>query len=54
MARLLGPKSRFKYIPSFATDIRKTMKRERKRLQREKEGSNNISSIVIKSQRQAR
>ncbi|HYX63088.1 MAG TPA: hypothetical protein VE935_02585 [Burkholderiales bacterium] len=53
MARLLGPKSRFKYVPSFATDIRKTMKRERKRLRREKEASN-VSSIVVKSQRQAR
>ena len=53
MARLTGSKSRFKYVPSFATDIRKTMKRERKRLQREKDASN-VSSIVVKSQRQAR
>jgi hypothetical protein len=37
---MANPKSRFKYVPSFATDVRKTMKRERKRLECEKQNSN--------------
>lgn len=40
MARLMDPKSRFKYVPSHLTDIRKTFERARKRMEREKEKSN--------------
>jgi hypothetical protein len=48
---MANPKSRFKYVPSFATDVRKTMKRERKRLEREKQKSN--VSPIAKAARQA-
>lgn len=43
---MANPKSQPKYRPSFATDVRKTIKRERKRLELEKQKSSNVSPIA--------
>lgn len=43
---MANPKSPFKYRPSYATDVRKTMKRERKRLESEKQKASNVSPIA--------
>jgi hypothetical protein len=40
MARLMDTKFRFKYVPSYSTDVRRTFERARKRMEREKEKSN--------------
>ena len=45
------PISRFKYVPAFATDVRKTIKRELKRLEREKQETN--VSPIAKAVRQS-
>lgn len=54
MAQVMDRKSRFKYVPSYATDVRKTMKRARKRLEREKETSTRNLIPLPKTERQTR
>jgi hypothetical protein len=49
---MANPKSHFKYRPSYATDVRKTIKKERKRLAGEKQKSSNVS-VIAKVARQA-